>query len=432
MAPSREALYERLVSMNTSELVALLQSKVHSRLLFLCLFFPLFFLSLVFFLTVGQIGDASPTELNDIVAAMVVSGMFSDDQLLAGGQEKDVLAEAASDDKDASEDAGSVSRSPPTTWRKVPVSRPASTGVRSTNSPLLGRKQRSASNSEGSVSSSPVGAVAPIAAPQPVGPTRQEMEQRLQRLLREPLNSPEVVKFVHFLESVYATENFYFLRDVHVFVQECDQGASAKVKERKAKKLYEEYFAKDSPKLINCPHRASAPVVNRFGPLPSNVFNAAVHSVQQNLQDDILVRYLKQDLADSSDGVSGNSSPTASTPSVDSESRSLNPLLGMKKRLAGQTRRKSDGTIQDTGDAETLTLSHGSDVAKEGMEERSSGEAQSPDAQDSPPLSPAREPEAYESLQVTKNPLLAHSTPQRAESYDELKIVANPLLRTKK
>ncbi len=99
----------------------------------------------------------------------------------------------------------------------------------------------------------------------------------------EPVTSPEVVKFVAYLESVFAVENFHFLKEVSAFQLECAHG-TAKSKERKAKKIYETFFSESSPSLINMSHKSALPVHTRFGPLPSTIFDLAVKQVRLNLQ----------------------------------------------------------------------------------------------------------------------------------------------------
>jgi hypothetical protein len=133
-----------------------------------------------------------------------------------------------------------------------------------------------------------------IAPEADVSPPAITLEKQLKQLLDAPLDSPEVVKFVAYLDSVYARENFNFLKDVKVFENEmANEKVSAHQKEKKAKKIYETYFAADSKNLLNMSSRASAPVKNRFAPLNPKMFKLAVNTIKQNLQDDCLVRFLQ-------------------------------------------------------------------------------------------------------------------------------------------
>ncbi len=259
--------------------------------------------------------------------------------------------------------------SPQGTWKKASSMQKGGMGVtRQSSQPLLGRKGRASSaHLEGTLV--PVD----MAPPPPV----VTLEARLRGLLEEPASSPEVVKFVAYLESCFAVENFNFLKDV----AEYDAiPPASKAKERKARKIYETYFVGSSPSLINMSHRAAAPVVNRYGPLSPNIFALAVKAVKQNLQDDILVRYLEMSKRESGG----------------EDAAALEGLkFGLMQRLGSRG--------SNAGEKEEVA---------------------------SPPLSPPSGPAApYESLSVTPNPLLAlNSSGPSAVPYESLNVVQNPLL----
>ena len=379
----------------------------------------------------GKIADASADGLNLILAQMIRGGLFvAEERKAEKALEEEIDSGNVANPRE--ERAGSVpaagsAGSPNSTWRKAPINRTSSRGM--TGSPMLGRKQRSQSTGTAA--------------------NKVDKEQCLNSLLSEPLTSPDCVRFVTYCESVFAAENFYFLRDVQSYVEDCEQNASLKTREKKAKKIFETYFAQESPHLINVPHRASTSIVSRFGPLSSNIFALSVQAVRQNIQDDILVRYL-QSAECGDDSISSQMSDSSGVNPAES---SKNPLL---KRIAEQltnTRRKS---IEESSSSPPSYVSDDSsggairtriDVASNST---SSG-TMTPEGSISPPsrasgfgdddgessdslqvyFNPLNPSELYESLEIRQNPLHSADTPPVTPvPYEALHVTPNPLLNS--
>ncbi len=325
----------------------------------------------------------SSDALEEVCAAMVNAGMFAAEEEEAATANllscsADMLLSSMRSPASSESTTPGTSPMAATAWKKAAQTKGGG-GVglaRQTSQPLLGRKSRTHSHVDSAASVQQA-----VLVHQPV---TLSMEARLAALLEEPSSSPEVAKFVAYLESVFAVENFNFLKDVAAFVADCNSNATVKSKERKAKKIYETYFVSSSPSMINLSHRASAPVANRFGPLTAHLFDQAVKAVQQNLQDDLLVRYV--DIC----------SKEAATLAADEDDVRPGLLIRKQSKL-------------------------------------SSTPTSPPDDQQGFSGSPASSAVAYESMAVTANPLLALSSspPTSPVAYESLHVIQNPLLSMK-
>jgi hypothetical protein len=319
-----------------------------------------------------------PDVLDEVATLLVNAGLFVDEEEAAGAAPLLTTSTETRVSPPPPGPEGSTA-SPQGGWKKASSLQKGGPGVvRQSSQPLLGRKARPASAQH-----EPVHVEVAHVDPAPV----ISLEARLRGLLEEPATSPDVVKFVAYLESCFAVENFNFLKDV----AEYDAiPLAAKTKERKARKIYETYFVDSSPSMINMSHRAAAPVANRYGPLSPNLFALAVKAVKQNLQDDILVRYLELAKRDAT----GDDSETPKAAAT-AAAMVVNPRLN--------SRGSTSGIVVEKDKDEALA---------------------------SPPQSPSMAAAPYESLAVTTNPLLALNAAP-AVPYESLNVVQNPLLLQK-
>jgi hypothetical protein len=96
----------------------------------------------------------------------------------------------------------------------------------------------------------------------------------------------ESLQFSAYCQSIHASENLLFMRDLRALQ------AEKRISDRKIKKLYDTYFNPEGPLFINVSSASMVVLHARFGPPSAAIFQKAEAHILSNLCNDLIPRFM--------------------------------------------------------------------------------------------------------------------------------------------